>query len=139
MLDANMTPEFSGIIGVLRQGNVVAVGNKEFILTFANSTICNQAMKPDFKALSAKLFMVLFGEKYNYVALPEKIWTEKRTEYVNQYQLGIKYPTLSPIVDPTLVIIKPEQEARLSEWTRAMPRIRRPRLPTRTSTATSGS
>ena len=110
MLDANMTPEFSGIIGVLRQGNVVAVGNKEFILTFANSTICNQAMKPDFKALSAKLFMVLFGEKYNYVALPEKIWTEKRTEYVNQYQLGIKYPTLSPIVDPTLVIIKPEQE-----------------------------
>ena len=67
-------------------------------------------MKPDFKALSTKLFMVLFGEKYNYVALPEKIWTEKRTEYVNQYQLGIKYPTLSPIVDPTLVIIKPEQE-----------------------------
>ena len=110
MLDANMTPEFSGIIGVLRQGNVVAVGNKEFILTFANSTICNQAMKPDFKALSAKLFMVLFGEKYNYVALPEKIWTEKRTEYVNQYQLGIKYPTLSPIIDPSLVIIKPEQE-----------------------------
>ena len=110
MLDANMTPEFSGIIGVLRQGNVVAVGNKEFILTFANSTICNQAMKPDFKALSAKLFMVLFGEKYNYVALPEKIWTEKRTEYVNQYQLGIKYPTLTPISDPTLVIIKPDQE-----------------------------
>ena len=110
MLDANITPEFSGIIGVLRQGNVVAVGNKEFILTFANSTICNQAMKPDFKALSTKLFMVLFGEKYNYVALPEKIWTEKRTEYVNQYQLGIKYPTLSPIVDSTLVIIKPEQE-----------------------------
>ena len=110
MLDANMTPEFSGIIGVLRQGNVVAVGNKEFILTFANSTICNQAMKPDFKALSTKLFMTLFGEKYNYVALPEKIWAEKRTEYVNQYQLGIRYPTLSPIVDPSLVIIKPEQE-----------------------------
>jgi len=109
MLDSNMTPEFSGIIGVLRQGNVVAVGNKEFILTFANSTICNQAMKPDFKALSAKLFMILFGENYNYVALPEKIWNEKRSEYVSQYQLGIRFPTLSPITDPSLVIIKPEQ------------------------------
>ena len=110
MIETNNSPEFAGIISVLRQGNIVVVGNREFILTFANSTICNQAMKPDFKKTAANLFMIYFGDTYNYIALPERIWTEKRNEYVSQYNIGIKYPTLTPIKDDSLVIIKPEQE-----------------------------
>ena len=110
VLETNNSPEFAGIVSVLRQGNVVVVGNGEFILTFANSTICNQAMKPDFKKTAAKLFAIYFGDTYNYIALPERIWAEKRNEYVSQYNIGIKYPTLTPINDDSLVIIKPEQE-----------------------------
>ena len=110
VLESNNSPEFAGIISVLKQGNIVVVGNREFILTFANSTLCNQAMKPDFKKTAAKLFNIYFGDTYNYIALPDRIWAEKRNEYVSQYNIGIKYPTLTPIEDPSLVIIKPEQE-----------------------------
>ena len=110
VLETNNSPEFAGIVNVLKQGNVVVVGNGDFILSFANSTICNQAMKPDFKKEASKLFMIYFGNTYDYIALPERIWIEKRNEYVSQYNIGIKYPTLTPINDPSLVVIKPEQQ-----------------------------
>ena len=110
VLESNNLPDFAGITNVLKQGNVVVVGNREFIITFANSTICNQAMKPDFKRSASKLFTMYFGDTYNYIALPERIWAEKRSEYVSQYNIGIKYPTLTPINDSSLVIIKPDQE-----------------------------
>ena len=110
MLETNKSPEYIGIINVLKQGTVVVVGNREFIVTFDSATTCNQAMKPDFKKEASKLFSIYFGDIYNYIALPNRIWTEKRSEYVSQYNMGFKYPTLTPINDPSLVIIKPEQE-----------------------------
>ena len=110
IMENNTTPENEGIVNILRQGNVVVVGNHEFIITFANATTCNQAMKPDFKKNAAKLFTTYFGDTYNYIALTDSIWAQKRNEYVSQYNIGIKYPTLTPIDDPSLVIIKPEQE-----------------------------
>ena len=110
LLDSNTDPQFSGIADRLKQGRISAVGVREFIITFASSTLCNQVMKADFKAKAAELFKIYLGDTYDYIALPEKIWLEKREEYINQYNNGIIYPTLTPINDPNLVIIKPDQE-----------------------------
>ena len=50
------------------------------------------------------------GDTYNYIALPIDVWTSKSVEYKQQYQIGIKFPTLSPINIPGLEIVQEEYE-----------------------------
>ncbi|HHU55848.1 MAG TPA: DNA polymerase III subunit gamma/tau [Acholeplasmataceae bacterium] len=107
-LEKGIDPIDLGIIELLKDGNVVAVGDKEFIITYKTAALCNQVMRQSFKNKSLTLLEKILGDKYNYIALPEKIWLEKRQEYVNQYTIGIKYPKLTPINDPELIIYTQE-------------------------------
>ena len=59
-------------------------------------------MRPKFKNVALKIIQDALNDTYNYMALPDKVWVEKRLEYVSQYQMGVKYPKLTPI---TLVFI----------------------------------
>jgi hypothetical protein len=59
-------------------------------------------MRPKFKRKALPLLYQALGEAYNYMALPENIWFDKRTEYINQYNIGIKFPKLTPFDDPRL-------------------------------------
>ena len=52
-------------------------------------------MRPKFKRKALPLLYQALGEAYNYMALPENIWFDKRTEYINQYNIGIKFPKLT--------------------------------------------
>ncbi|MDY0063704.1 MAG: DNA polymerase III subunit gamma/tau [Bacilli bacterium] len=97
-----------GIVETLKLGNIVAVGNNALIITFATAAFCNQVMRPSFKNKSLRILFHAFGNSYHYIALPDRIWLEKRQEYINQYNIGTKYPTLSPIDDPELVISEKE-------------------------------
>ena len=45
------------------------------------------------------------------MALPENTWQEKRTEYRGQYNMGVRYPKLSPIRNSELKSINLEPEA----------------------------
>lgn len=101
----NATTEMMGIIELLRKGNVVAVGNKQFIITYPSSIQCNQVMRTTFKDKSLKVLYRELGGAYDYIALPENIWLEKRREYISQYNIGYKYPKLTPIDDPNLIVI----------------------------------
>jgi|SRR5690554_254323 len=107
-LDRSATADDLGIAETLKEGKIVAVGVKEFIITYNTATLCNQVMRIAFKRRAFDIFEKSLGDRYNYIALPEKIWLEKRQEYVNQYTIGTKYPKLSPINDPDLVITKTE-------------------------------
>lgn len=98
--------EMMSIVEMLKKGKIVAVGNKQFILSYDNSAQCNQVMKSSFKEKSLKLLYNELKDTYNYIALPEKIWLEKRREYISQYNIGYKFPKLKPIDDPSLVVIK---------------------------------
>ena len=109
-LSRGATPESLGVIDTLREGKITAVGNKEFLLVYANATLCNQVMRTKFKNDALKIIYDQLGDSYNYIALPEHVWLAKRTEYVNQYNIGIKYPKLTPILDESLVIITDENE-----------------------------
>ena len=44
----------------------------------------------------------------------------KRTEYSEQYSIGTKYPTLSPINDPSLKVNNDEEKSETDEMLRKM-------------------
>lgn len=97
------------IAEVLAEGVVCAVGKNEFVISYPSISICNQVMSKKFKQDSLRLLYDMLDSEYNYLALSDEIWHQKRTEYVNQYNIGIKYPKLSPFNNPELVI-KDEEE-----------------------------
>ena len=101
----NAPQEMRMVVDLLSKGKVVAVGNKQFIITYPTSTLCNQVMRTSFKEKSLRLLYNELGNTYNYMALPESIWLEKRHEYISQYNIGFTSPKLTPINDPTLVVI----------------------------------
>lgn len=97
----NMTrgarPEQLSIIETLQEGQVTAVGNKEFIVVFPNVSLCNIVMRRKFKDIAIRILYNLLGETYDYVALPTETWAMKSKEYKQQYAIGMKTPTLTPI------------------------------------------
>ena len=109
-LHNNATHEQLDIADLLQEGQIVAVGNKEFILVYPNASLCNQVMKIKFKREALNLLYKNLGDTYNYIALPEKVWSEKRNEYINQYNIGVRFPKLTPIDDPSLDVKKENQD-----------------------------
>ena len=102
--------ERKGVAEVLQEGTVVAVGNREFIIIYGSASMCNQVMKRKFKRESLKLLFDFLGSTYNYMALPENVWLAKRTEYVNQYNIGAKNIHLQPINEPILNALMNEDD-----------------------------
>lgn len=108
---AEKTPEDRrGIAEVLQEGTVVAVGNREFIIIYRNASMCSQVMKRKFKRESLKLLFDFLGNTYNYMALPENIWLQKRAEYVNQYNIGAKNIRLEPLNDMVIKALMSDNE-----------------------------
>ncbi len=99
-----------GIAEMLAEGTINAVGKNEFILTYPSSSICNQVMSNKFKKDSLKLLYEMLDSEYDYLAIPNEVWFEKRTEYVNQYNIGIKFPKLTPFNNPELTLLADEEE-----------------------------
>ncbi len=109
-LSRGIEPDLIPIAQILSDGCVTAVGNKELILTFKDVTLCNQVMRFKFKKEALKILYSKLGDSYNYIALPNDVWAEKRREYVMQYQIGIRKPNLTPFDIKGLNIIDEEQE-----------------------------
>lgn len=109
-LDRSSPKSLMHVASLLQSGKVVATGIKEFVLVYPTSTLCNQVMRLSFKKESLKLLYDFLGDTYNYFAIPENVWQEKRTEYINQYNIGIRYPKLTPINDPTLNVLDDNKE-----------------------------
>lgn len=102
--------EKRGIAEVLQEGNIVAVGNREFIIIYPSASICSQVMKRKFKRESLKLLFDFLGSTYNYMALPENLWMQKRAEYVNQYNIGAKNIHLEPFSETVLRSLMSDNE-----------------------------
>ena len=67
-------------------------------------------MRLSFKRESLKILYDFLGDTYNYFAIPENIWLEKRTEYINQYNIGTRFPKLTPIDDINLSVVEDNKE-----------------------------
>ena len=103
--------EKRGVAEILSEGKVSDVGNHEFIILFSNAATCNQVMNRRFKKISLKLLYDILGTDYNYFAITQEVYLEKRSEYASQYAVGTKYPSLSPIEDPNLRVVMDEDDA----------------------------
>lgn len=109
-LDRSVPQSQSHIATLLQDGKLVATGKKEFVLVYPNAALCNQVMRLSFKKESLKLLYDFLGDTYNYFAIPENAWLEKRTEYINQYNIGTRYPKLTPILDTNLNVLDENKE-----------------------------
>lgn len=109
-LSRGISPDMIPVAQLLLEATIVAVGNKELILSYPSVNECNQVMRSKFKKVALKLLYAKLNDTYNYIALPVNVWQEKRLEYVRQYQIGIKRPTLTPLNIKGLNIIDDAEE-----------------------------
>jgi hypothetical protein len=104
-----ITPQQQITAELLHEGVVSAVGDKSLVIVYPNAVLCNQVMKPRFKKNALRLLYDYLGDAYDYIAIPDYIWTEKRTEYKDQYNIGVGYPVLKEINDPNLMFEDDEE------------------------------
>ena len=90
---------------ILLDGKMVANGKYEILIVYPSVTICNHLMEPKNYVDAKQVLRITFGKDYDFLALPENTWQEKRSEYIGQYGVGIKYPKLSPIHNPELNVV----------------------------------
>lgn len=93
------------IAKILLDGKLVANGQKELIVVYPTAMICNHLMEPKNHIDAKQVLRIAFGRDYDLLALPENTWQEKRSEYVGQVGVGIRYPKLTPIHNPELKVV----------------------------------
>lgn len=90
---------------LLSEGTLTANGYNELLIVYPHASMCNHLMEPKGHTNALQILKITFGKDYDFIALPENTWQEKRMEYAGQFNIGIKYPRLSPIKNPELKII----------------------------------
>ena len=90
---------------LLSEGTLTANGFNELLIVFPHASMCNHLMEPKGHTNAIQILKTTFGKDYDFIALPENTWQEKRLEYAGQYNMGIKYPKLTPIKNPELKIV----------------------------------
>ncbi len=90
---------------LLSEGTLTANGYNELLIVYPHASMCNHLMEPKGHTNALQILKITFGKDYDFIALPENTWQEKRMEYAGQYNIGIKYPRLSPIKNPELKIV----------------------------------
>ena len=93
------------IAKILRDGKMVANGKKEILIVYPTATICNHLMETKNYIDAKQVLRITFGKDFDFLALPENTWQEKRSEYVGQIGVGITYPKLTPINNPELNVV----------------------------------
>lgn len=89
----------------LMDGMFVVNGETHLIIVYSNATLCNHIMSEKVHFDAKQILKIALGRDYDFIALPENTWQEKRNEYHGQYNMGIKYPKLKPINNPELRVI----------------------------------
>lgn len=104
-LENNVGHLLSNVARLLTNGKLVANGNNELLIIYPNATLCNHLMEEKIHLQAKQVLRITFGKEYDFIALPENVWQDKRLEYHSQYSMGIVYPKLTPIKDPNLRVI----------------------------------
>lgn len=106
----NCSPEQRGVAEMLAEGELKLCGDLEFILTYDSAFVCNRVMSRKFKNDSLRLLKDALGDNFNYIAIPEKDFIEKKSEFAMQYNSGYSNPRLTPINNPELKVSLEEDD-----------------------------
>lgn len=90
---------------ILSNGLLVANGKTHLIVVYPNAQLCNHIMTPKHYENAKEVLKVTLGKAYDFVALPDDTWKEKRLEYHDKFRVGVVYPELSPINNPKLRVV----------------------------------
>lgn len=104
-LDDKVGYMLAGVSRILMDGKLAANGKREILIVFPSATMCNHLMEQKNYIDAKQVLRITFGKDYDFLALPENTWQEKRKEYIGQYGVGIKYPKLTPINNPELTVV----------------------------------
>jgi DNA polymerase-3 subunit gamma/tau len=114
-LDKGISVSLENIAKLLMNATVSAIGKNAIIITYPSISMCNHVMGKKIKEEASLIFKSKLGKHINYIALPSDIWAEKRTEYVGQYNMGVKYPKLKEIDNPDLHVSEEVESPLLNE------------------------
>ena len=104
-LDDKVGYAYAPIAKMLSDGTMVANGHKEVLITYKSASVCNHLMEPKNYNEAKQVLRIHLGKDYDFIALPENTWQEKRNEYIGQFSIGIKRPKLTPINNPELNVV----------------------------------
>ena len=100
----------ASVAKILTEGMFVVNGFNTIIITYPNASVCNHLMSEKIHFDAKQILKAVYSKDYDFIALPENTWQEKRNEYHGQYQIGVKYPKLSPIVNSELRVLNITKE-----------------------------
>lgn len=121
-LEDNVGNLLAPIARLLKDGKMTANGTNELLIVYPSAGLCNQLMMPKAHESAKQILKITFGKDYDFIALPENVWQEKRLEYHGQYSMGNRTPRLSPIKNPELKIIITNTDSIVSKKSQTMKR-----------------
>ena len=121
-LEDNVGNLLAPIARLLKDGKMTANGTNELLIVYPSAGLCNQLMMPKAHENAKQILKITFGRDYDFMALPENVWQEKRLEYHGQYSMGNRTPRLSPIKNPELKIIITNTDSIVSKKSQTMKR-----------------
>ncbi len=90
---------------LLSNGLLVANGKTHLIIVYPTAQLCNHIMTPKQYDNAKEVLKAALGKAYDFVALPDDTWKEKRLEYHDKFRVGDVYPELTPINNPKLRVV----------------------------------
>lgn len=103
-------PALEATACLLRDGTLTANGHNELLIVYPEASLCNHLMSTRVHAEAKEILKLVFNKEFDFMALPENTWQEKRKEYYSQYAVGISKPVLSPIRNSSLKAIVSKEE-----------------------------
>ena len=108
---------FSATARLVATGNLKACGKGKILIAYPTAQICNDIMTPNKHKEVCEILKIAFGKEYDFLALPDDVWLDKRMEYSNKRKNGQMKPELTPFNNPELRIIVSESKASISDKT----------------------
>ncbi len=88
----------SRLIAIFQSGQVVASSVDKIIVTFPSAAVCNKLMIPYNKKTIEKVLQKLFEREIRFMALPDNVFADISSEFINLWKQGKRNIKLSKIV-----------------------------------------
>ena len=102
MLETKVGAQLMYAAKILSNGLLVANGKTHLLIVYPTAQLCNHIMMPKHYENAKEVLKAALGKAYDFVALPDDTWKEKRLEYHDKFRVGDVYPELTPINNPKL-------------------------------------
>lgn len=105
MLETKVGAQLMYAAKILSNGLLVANGKTHLLIVYPTAQLCNHIMMPKHYENAKEVLKAALGKAYDFVALPDDTWKEKRLEYHDKFRVGDVYPELTPINNPKLRVV----------------------------------